>query len=55
MIRLSRSVGAGQDLFGEGNLEIGVKLFAKEHICNDFCRWPGFELAPPVSVLDISL
>ncbi|KAG6370500.1 hypothetical protein JVT61DRAFT_11413 [Boletus reticuloceps] len=44
------SVNAGKDLFGEGNLVIGVKLFAREHICNAFCRWPGFKLDPPASV-----
>ncbi|KAI6115137.1 hypothetical protein EDD16DRAFT_1551096 [Pisolithus croceorrhizus] len=40
------TVGRGKDIFGEGNLEIGVKLFEKEHVCNAFCKWPGFGLKP---------
>ena len=23
-----------------------MELFKDEHICNDFCRWPGFKLVP---------
>ncbi|KAI6006423.1 hypothetical protein EDC04DRAFT_2583001 [Pisolithus marmoratus] len=40
------TVGRGKDIFGEGNLEIGVKLFEMEHVCNAFCEWPGFGLKP---------
>ncbi|KAI6035740.1 hypothetical protein EDC04DRAFT_2571510 [Pisolithus marmoratus] len=40
------TVGRGKDIFGEGNLEIGVKLFETEHVCNAFCEWPGFGLKP---------
>ncbi|KAI6149554.1 hypothetical protein BKA82DRAFT_20948 [Pisolithus tinctorius] len=40
------SVGKGRDLFGEGNLEIGVECFETEHMCNSFCQWRGFQLQP---------
>ncbi|KIK75867.1 hypothetical protein PAXRUDRAFT_171445, partial [Paxillus rubicundulus Ve08.2h10] len=40
----SSKVGEGKNLFSEGNLEIGVKLFEKEHLCNKYCKWPGFHL-----------
>ncbi|KAG9312435.1 hypothetical protein JVU11DRAFT_6819 [Chiua virens] len=36
----------GHDLFCEGNLEKAVELFEDEHICNKFCKWPGFKLVP---------
>jgi hypothetical protein len=31
-------------LFGDGNVETGVQLFKKQHICNKFCSWPAFGL-----------
>ena len=31
-------------LFGEGNLEGKVKIFKEQHVCNAYCRWPGFTL-----------
>ncbi|KAG2113268.1 hypothetical protein BD769DRAFT_1364205, partial [Suillus cothurnatus] len=40
------SVGQGKDLFGEGNIECTVSMFEKQHKCNEFCKWPGFGLAP---------
>ncbi|KAG9308116.1 hypothetical protein JVU11DRAFT_12516 [Chiua virens] len=36
----------GDGLFCEGNLEKAVELFREEHVCNHFCKWPGFELLP---------
>ncbi|KAG1904188.1 uncharacterized protein F5891DRAFT_916344, partial [Suillus fuscotomentosus] len=38
------SVSEGQDIFGEGNIEKAVSEFEKHHVCNEFCRWPGFGL-----------
>ncbi|KAI5992424.1 hypothetical protein EDD15DRAFT_2168292, partial [Pisolithus albus] len=38
------SIGGGADIFGEGNMEIGVELFEHEHICNRYCMWLGFGL-----------
>ncbi|KAF9232882.1 hypothetical protein BU15DRAFT_67057 [Melanogaster broomeanus] len=43
-ILMHPSVGEGRNLFGDGNLEIGVRLFEKEHACNKFCKWLGFGL-----------
>ncbi|KAI6144577.1 hypothetical protein BKA82DRAFT_4016766 [Pisolithus tinctorius] len=40
------SVGGGMDIFSKGNVEIGVELFEREHICNWYCTWPGFTLKP---------
>ncbi|KIO08753.1 hypothetical protein M404DRAFT_22604 [Pisolithus tinctorius Marx 270] len=40
------SVGGGTDIFSKGNVEIGVELFEQEHICNQYCTWPGFTLKP---------
>ncbi|KAG2134217.1 hypothetical protein BD769DRAFT_1665245 [Suillus cothurnatus] len=40
----SMSVGEGEDLFGDGNLECTVRMFEKQHKCNVFCEWPGFGL-----------
>lgn len=42
----SRSVNEGEDLFGDGNIECTVRMFQKQHKCNEFCRWPGFGLEP---------
>ena len=36
----------GFDLFCPSNLEKAMELFKDEHICNDFCKWPGFKLSP---------
>ncbi|KAG6369385.1 hypothetical protein JVT61DRAFT_14917 [Boletus reticuloceps] len=36
----------GHDLFCKGNLEKAIKLFEEEHVCNRFCKWPGFNLPP---------
>ncbi|KAL4068881.1 hypothetical protein V8B97DRAFT_2104761 [Scleroderma yunnanense] len=38
-------VSQGQKLFGDGNVQKGVELFEKEHICNMFCKWAGFGLS----------
>lgn len=38
------SVSDGDDIFGEGNISKAVSEFEKRHICNNFCRWPGFAL-----------
>ncbi|KAG1874865.1 hypothetical protein F4604DRAFT_1925000 [Suillus subluteus] len=38
------SVSDGDNIFGEGNIGKAVSEFEKRHICNDFCRWPGFAL-----------
>ncbi|KIK77271.1 hypothetical protein PAXRUDRAFT_167394 [Paxillus rubicundulus Ve08.2h10] len=37
-------VNKGQKLFSEGNYAKGVAAFEKEHICNKYCKWPGFQL-----------
>jgi len=41
-----RSANTMEDtsLFGEGNLEGTVEIFKEQHICNAYCRWPGFAL-----------
>jgi len=31
-------------MFGDGNIEVSVSKFEKEHICNKYCRWSGFRL-----------
>ncbi|KAG2151180.1 uncharacterized protein EDB93DRAFT_1083449 [Suillus bovinus] len=33
-----------KDIFGGGNIEKVVSEFETRHICNHFCKWPGFEL-----------
>ncbi|KAG2144402.1 uncharacterized protein EDB93DRAFT_1251643 [Suillus bovinus] len=38
------SVSDGDDIFGEGNISEAVSEFEKGHICNNFCKWPGFAL-----------
>ncbi|KAF8120877.1 hypothetical protein EV363DRAFT_1589260 [Boletus edulis] len=38
------SLVVGKDMFGDGNLTNGVKKFKEQHICNHYCRWPGFGL-----------
>ena len=40
-------VGTRLNLFGDGNVEVGVELFKEQHLCgiNRYCRWPGFELS----------
>ncbi|KIO04658.1 hypothetical protein M404DRAFT_26113 [Pisolithus tinctorius Marx 270] len=37
-------VNQGQILFGEGNLEDEVAAFEHQHVCNKYCKWPGFQL-----------
>ncbi|KAG1730994.1 hypothetical protein EDB19DRAFT_1912656 [Suillus lakei] len=32
------------DIFGDGNIEMTVSQFEKEHICNKYCKWPAFGL-----------
>ena len=27
-------------------MERAVEVFEAEHICNEFCKWPGFKLSP---------
>ncbi|KAG0696555.1 hypothetical protein DFH29DRAFT_778806, partial [Suillus ampliporus] len=34
----------GSDLFGDGNIESMVDDFEKKHVCNYYCKWPGFGL-----------
>jgi hypothetical protein len=43
-VALFRSVSEGEDIFGEGNIEKAVGLFEEQHVCNYYCRWPGFGL-----------
>ncbi|KIK75056.1 hypothetical protein PAXRUDRAFT_173917 [Paxillus rubicundulus Ve08.2h10] len=38
----SSKVGYGKNLFSKGNIEIGVKLFEKEHVFNKYCKWLAF-------------
>ncbi|KAG1887220.1 hypothetical protein F4604DRAFT_1570992 [Suillus subluteus] len=38
------SVSQGNDIFGEGNIEKAVSEFERRHVCNEFCKWPGFGL-----------
>jgi hypothetical protein len=38
------SVSDGDDIFGEGNISKAVSEFEKRHVCNDFCKSPGFSL-----------
>ncbi|KAG1741219.1 hypothetical protein EDD22DRAFT_786753 [Suillus occidentalis] len=33
----------GQDIFGDGNIEVAVTMFEAQHICNDYCEWAGLE------------
>ncbi|KAG2368058.1 hypothetical protein BDR07DRAFT_1270710 [Suillus spraguei] len=33
----------GQDIFGEGNIEVAVTMFEAQHVCNDYCEWVGLE------------
>jgi len=42
--RTSSSVSEGKDIFGDGNIEVEVSMFKKNHICNDYCKWRGFGL-----------
>ncbi|KAG2369250.1 hypothetical protein BDR07DRAFT_1268020 [Suillus spraguei] len=32
------------DIFRDGNIELVVSKFEKEHICNNYCIWDGFKL-----------
>lgn len=34
----------GIDLFGDGNIEVAVSEFEKQHRCSYYCEWPGFGL-----------
>ncbi|KAI6003924.1 hypothetical protein EDD15DRAFT_2360189 [Pisolithus albus] len=38
-------VGGDLKLFSEGNLQKGVECFEKQHVCNKFCKWEGFQLS----------
>ncbi|KAG2741061.1 hypothetical protein P692DRAFT_20752348, partial [Suillus brevipes Sb2] len=38
------SVSEGKDMFGGGNIEKAVSEFERRHVCNEFCKWPGFGL-----------
>lgn len=38
------SVSEGKDMFGGGNIEKAVSEFERHHVCNEFCKWPGFGL-----------
>ncbi|KAG1767365.1 hypothetical protein EV702DRAFT_980104, partial [Suillus placidus] len=38
------SVSEGKDMFGGGNIEKAVNEFERRHVCNKFCKWPGFGL-----------
>ncbi|KAG1847348.1 hypothetical protein DFJ58DRAFT_843236 [Suillus subalutaceus] len=38
------SVSDKKDIFGGGNIEKAVSEFETRHVCNHFCKWPGFEL-----------
>ncbi|KAG1833589.1 hypothetical protein F4604DRAFT_1605331, partial [Suillus subluteus] len=38
------TVNGGKNMFGDGNIEVSVSKFEREHICNKFCRWSGFGL-----------
>lgn len=40
----SSSVNEGIDLFGDGNIASVVDDFKARHLCNHYCKWPGFEL-----------
>jgi hypothetical protein len=42
--RTSSSVSGGKDIFGDGNIEVEVSMFEKNHVCNDYCKWSGFGL-----------
>ena len=46
MLCSPRSVGQGQRLFIDGNVQKGVELFEKQHVCNKFCGWAGFTALP---------
>ncbi|KAG1754165.1 hypothetical protein EDB19DRAFT_1823558 [Suillus lakei] len=39
-----RSVNEGIDLFGDGNIASVVDDFKAGHLCNRYCKWPGFGL-----------
>ncbi|KAG1901330.1 uncharacterized protein F5891DRAFT_979512 [Suillus fuscotomentosus] len=41
---LSSSVSDGNDLFGDGNIASMVDDFEMKHVCNYYCKWPGFGL-----------
>ena len=43
---IGSDVSAGMNLFGNGNVELGVELFEQQHSCstNRYCGWPGFKL-----------
>ncbi|KAG2134630.1 hypothetical protein BD769DRAFT_1353153, partial [Suillus cothurnatus] len=34
----------GHDIFGDGNMEMTVSQFEKDHVCNKYCEWPAFGL-----------
>ncbi|KAG1804148.1 hypothetical protein EV424DRAFT_1432813 [Suillus variegatus] len=38
------TVSPGVDIFGDGNMEVAVSEFEKQHICSYYCEWPGFGL-----------
>ncbi|KAG2353466.1 hypothetical protein BDR07DRAFT_1496197 [Suillus spraguei] len=38
------SVSDGNDFFGDGNITSMVDDFEMKHVCNYYCKWPGFGL-----------
>ncbi|KAG1860868.1 hypothetical protein F4604DRAFT_1930184 [Suillus subluteus] len=37
-------VSEGRDILGDGNMEMTVSQFEKDHVCNKYCEWPAFGL-----------
>lgn len=37
------SISDGQDILGEGNIEVAAvtAIFEVQHVCNDYCEWTG--------------
>lgn len=44
LILQTSNISNGEMLFSDGNVETGVQLFEKQHVCNKFCLWPAFGL-----------
>jgi hypothetical protein len=44
LMYLDRSVSEGHDIFGDGNMEMTMSQFEKDHVCNKYCEWPAFGL-----------
>ncbi|KAG1741929.1 hypothetical protein EDB19DRAFT_1907705 [Suillus lakei] len=49
------TVSRGIDIFGDGNMEVAVSEFEKQHICSYYCEWPGFGLRPFAKQADGSI